>query len=147
MIVRSAIYGFLGATALFTLYLAVLSAISGWTFALDQLTQFWYFIGGLAVGFGIQIGLFTHLKHLVHNYGGTGNVLAVSGTVSTTAMLSCCAHYLVNILPVIGITGLVSFASQYQVEFFWVGVLFNIAGIMYIGQKIFAYNTHHNEKI
>lgn len=63
-------------------------------------------------------------------------LVAASGTTSTAAMISCCAHYLVNVAPVVGATGLVAFAAQYQVEFFWVGLLFSGAGIAYIGNKL-----------
>lgn len=136
IIFKSAIYGFIGTAALLVVYFSVVSLISGWPFALSQFAQFWYFIVSLAVGFGIQIGFYTYLKSVIHQKSGSGGVLAVSGTTSTVAMLSCCAHYLVNILPVIGIIGVVSFISQYQIELFWVGLIFNIAGIIYITRKI-----------
>ena len=42
-------------------------------------------------------------------------------------MVSCCAHYLANVAPVLGAAGLVAFAAQFQVELFWVGLAFNAA--------------------
>ncbi len=121
-------------------YFSVVSLISGWPFALDQFSQFWYFIVSLAIGFGIQIGLYTYLKKAIHLKNASGGILAVSGTISTVAMLSCCAHYLANILPIIGAVGVISLISQYQVGFFWVGLAFNIAGIAYIGRKIIIFH-------
>jgi Cu+-exporting ATPase len=58
-------------------------------------------------------------------------------------MLSCCAHYVANVAPVLGATGLVAFAAQFQVELFWVGLLFNLAGIVYIGHKLLKARRHH----
>jgi len=58
-------------------------------------------------------------------------------------MISCCAHYLANVAPVIGATGLVTFAAQYQVEFFWVGLAFNAAGIAYITAKVLNARKEH----
>lgn len=136
MIIKSIIYGFIGMAALLTVYFSVVSLISGWPFALSQFNQFWYFIVSLAVGFGIQIGLYTYLKNVIHQKNGSDGVLAVSGTTSTAAMISCCAHYLANILPIIGAVGIIGFISQYQVELFWVGLAFNIFGIIYIGRKV-----------
>ena len=81
----------------------------------------------LAVGFGIQVGLYSYLK-----VASSGKVLAVSGATSTAAMISCCTHYLVNLLPVLGAVGIVTLVSQYQVEFFWVGLVFNLAGLSYM---------------
>lgn len=140
MIIKSAIYGFIGTAVLLAVYFSVVSLISGWPFALSQFARFWYFIISLAVGFGIQIGLYTYLKNIIHQKNSSGGILAVSGTTSTAAMLSCCAHYLVNILPVIGITGVISFVSQYQIELFWVGLAFNVAGIAYISRKVFIFH-------
>lgn len=136
MIFKSTIYGVIGAVALLTAYFFVVSLISGWSLALSQFGRFWYFLVSLAIGFGIQIGLYTYLRNVIHQKNGSGGVLAVSGTTSAAAMLSCCAHYLANILPIIGTIGAVSLISQYQVEFFWVGLVFNIFGIVYIGRKV-----------
>ena len=136
MVLKSATYGFISMTALLAAYFSVVSLISGWPFALKQFGRFWYFIVSLAIGFGIQVGLYTYLKNVIHKKNTAGGVLAVSGSASTAAMISCCAHYLTNILPVIGATGLISIIGQYQIEFFWVGLVFNIAGIIYIGRKV-----------
>ena len=62
MLARPIVKGMVGTIALLAVYFTVVSLISGWGFALDQFTAFWYFIISLAVGFGIQVGLFTYLK-------------------------------------------------------------------------------------
>lgn len=118
------------------IYFAVLTSVSGWDFAQDQFSTYWYFIVSLAIGFGIQIVLYRFIKSLVHGGQGMGRVVGISGTTSTAAMISCCAHYLVNLLPILGVTGLVTFATQYQVKLFWVGLVFNIAGIVYMAKRI-----------
>ena len=121
-------------------YFSILTLISGWGFALDQFRQFWYFILTLAGGFGLQVGLYAYLRELVRGGNGSGKVLAVSGTTSTTAMISCCAHYLANILPIIGVSGAIALIGQYQIEIFWVGLAFNAAGIIYIARKVIAFH-------
>ena len=135
-ILRGAIAGILGMLALLSAYLLILTAVSGWNFTLDQFYSFWYYIVSLAVGLGIQIGLYTYLRGAVHQGDGSGKVLAVSGTTSTAAMISCCTHYLTNILPFIGIGGFVTVVVQYQIELFWFGLASNAAGIFYIGNKV-----------
>lgn len=140
MIPRPTIYGFVGAAALLAVYFSVASLISGWPFTLNQFAQFWYFIVSLAIGFGIQIGLYTYLKNAVRQKNGSGGVLAASGTTSTAAMLSCCAHYLANILPIIGATGIISLIAQYQTELFWVGLAFNVFGIAYISRAVIIFH-------
>ena len=84
-------------------------------------------------------------RRLVGAGSHTGTMVATSGTASTAAMVSCCAHYLVNVAPVLGATGLVAFASQFQVELFWFGLLFNLAGIAYIGAKVRNASKEHEQ--
>lgn len=137
---KSIIKGFIGAAILLAVYFSVVSLISGRAFALSQFGKFWYFIISLAIGFGIQIGLYSYLKNVIHRKNASGGVLAVSGTTSTFAMLSCCAHYLANILPILGVAGFISLIGQYQVELFWVGLAFNIFGIVFISRKVFVFH-------
>ena len=133
---KSWVLGILAALILLVLYILILSFVSGWSFALIQFKTYWYFILGLVAGFGIQVGLYTYLKEKISASGGAG-VIAVSGTTSAVAMVSCCSHYLVNILPILGVTGLVTLMSQYQIQIFWVGILANLFGISYIGRKVY----------
>jgi Cu+-exporting ATPase len=128
---------------LLALYFLLVGLVSGREYAIEQFSTYWYFLVSLAAGFGIQMGLYAYLKRLVAHPGATKKVVAVSGSTSTVAMLSCCAHYLANIVPVLGATGLVTFAAQYQVQFFWVGLAFNLAGIAYILSKVMQAAKEH----
>ncbi len=130
------LYGILATMILLGIYFTVLSLVSGWNFAQDQFSVFWYFIVSLALGFGVQIGLYTYIRGFIKGKRGEGKVLKVTGTTSTAAMISCCTHYLANLIPVLGTVGIVTFAAQYQVELFWVGLLFNFGGIFYISNRI-----------
>lgn len=135
-IARSTLYGVFASAILLGVYFAVLTLVSGWGFAQSQFASYWYFIVSLVVGFGIQIALYQYIKSLVHSGQGMGKIVGVSGTTSTASMISCCAHYLVNLVPILGVTGLVTFVAQYQVKLFWVGLAFNIVGIIYMIYKI-----------
>lgn len=139
---KSILYGTLASTILLAVYFAVLTFVSGWSFAQDQFATYGYFIVSLAVGFGVQIGLYTYLRALVREQAN-GAVLGVTGTTSTTAMISCCAHYLTTLLPILGVTGLVTFVAQYQVGIFWVGLAFNLFGIIFIANRIIQFKKHH----
>lgn len=134
----AAAWGLGGATGLLALYFGLLTLVSGWAFTLDQFQQFGRFIVALSVGFGAQVGLFTYLRRAVHA-AQSGKVMAVTGTTSGAAMVSCCAHYLVNLLPALGATGLVSLVGQYQVELFWVGLASNLAGLAYMSYRLAAF--------
>lgn len=130
--------GLLGGSALLLLFFGLLSALSGWSFTLDQFREFWPYLVALATGFGIQLGLFATL-HRESHAAHSGKVVAVTGSTSGVAMISCCTHYLVTLLPALGATGLVTFVSLYQVELFWFGLAANVAGIVYIGRRLVAF--------
>ncbi len=133
---RSLAAGTLAFLVMLGVYFGVLTLISGWDFTVSQFGQFWYYVLSLALGFGIQMGLYVYLRQrLAHHHTG-GKMVVASGTTSTAAMLACCAHYLTNILPVIGAAGTVTLIAQYQVELFWVGLAFNLGGIIFIGNRI-----------
>ena len=142
-VARPAGFGVLAAGLLLGAYFGALTLVSGWTFTLEQFNQFWVYVVLLAGGFGVQVALYARLRELLMLKDGSRTVMAATGTTSTVAMISCCAHYLVNVAPVIGATGLVTFATQYQVEFFWVGLAFNAAGIVYMGNKLWNATKDH----
>ena len=142
-VVKPVLYGMLASVILLGVYFVVLTLVSGWSFAQSQFAIYWYFIISLVVGFGIQIALYQYIKNLVHSGQGMGKVVGMSGTTSTAAMISCCTHYLVNLVPILGITGLATFVAQYQIKIFWVGLAFNIFGIVFISNKIIQFKKGH----
>ena len=146
MIIRSIIKGAIAALILLIVYFIILSLVSDFEFAKNQFSQFWYFILSLVVGFGIQIGLYVYLRDLVKRMVSK-KVLAVSGTTSTVTMISCCTHYLANILPILGTVGIVTFVATYQVEIFYVGLIMNLFGIVYILKKIMAFKKHEQKNL
>ena|SRR3989344_2768404 len=136
-------YGTLAGAILLGVYFAVLTLVSGWDFAQSQFADFWYLIISLVVGFGIQIALYQYIRSLVHSGQGMGRIVGVSGTTSTASMISCCAHYLVNLAPILGATGLVTFVAQYQIKIFWIGLAFNVFGIVFISNRIIRFKKEH----
>ena len=74
--------------SLLLLYFVIVTLISGFEFALSQFTGYWYFLGGLALGFGIQIGLYSYLKQLVKISGA-----AMSGKTVAERMKSSVFGY------------------------------------------------------
>jgi len=135
-IVYSIKKGIAAVAMLFVVYGIIVTLVSGLNFATTQFLQYWYFIISLAIGFGIQIGCYAYLKKISHHEGVSKGVVVGTGTTSTFAMISCCAHYLVNIIPALGAFGIATVITKYQIEFFWVGIVFNMLGIVYMIRNI-----------
>ena len=142
-VARPSGFGALAFGMMLAVYFGALTLVSGWSFTVNQFSEFWYYIVPLAAGFGVQVALYLRLRDVVLQTKEATGVVAASGTTSTAAMISCCAHYLANVAPVLGATGLVAFVAQFQVELFWIGLLFNFAGIAYVGNKLLKATRQH----
>ncbi|MBS3092657.1 hypothetical protein J4466_04525 [Candidatus Pacearchaeota archaeon] len=122
-------YGILAGIGILLFYISVLTIFQSYGFALSEFRRLWLWIVPLALGFGMQIGLYTSIKHDAAINTG----MAASGGVSGGSMIACCSHYLLNIIPLIGITGLSAFTSflmAYQKAFFSIGIASSILGII-----------------
>jgi hypothetical protein len=129
--------GLAGGGGLLAFYLGLITLAQGWGHAVDQLMVDRWFVGAIMVGFGTQLGLFTHL-HALHAArlraaaGGT----AVSTGTSTAAMLACCAHHLADVFAVLGIAGASTFLTELKVPLLWLGIGMNAAGTAYLALLI-----------
>ena len=122
---NSILYGILAGIGLILFYLTVVSIFQGMGFAFLNLRSLWYLIFPLAIGFGMQIGLYTSIKHTAQMTG----TVAATGTISGGSMIACCSHFLLQAIPFIGISGLAIVLTKYQSWFLILGILSNIIGI------------------
>src|SRR3989344_4238911 len=122
---NSGLYGILAGLGLLLFYLTVVSIFQSIEFAFLNLRSLWYLIFPLAAGFGTQIRLYISIKHTA---ALTGTV-AGTGGVSAGSMITCCSHFLLNVIPIVGLSGIALFLASYQKEFLSIGILSNIFGI------------------
>ncbi len=126
----SIIFGIIGSVSLLLIYFVILTLANSLDHAIDQFYQIWYWIMLLTVGFGIQVGLYHYIKHNQDKkITGAATEMAASGGISTLSMIACCAHHLVDILPIIGLSAAAVFLVKYQTSFILVGVFSSLIGI------------------
>lgn len=131
--------GLIGGISLLLFYFIVMTVASrSWSATISQFRELWYWMIILSTGFGIQIGLFTHLQNIIKHHQMAGNPKAIAATstgTSAISMIACCVHHLSDVLPIIGLSGLAVFLTQYQIPLILLGVTMNVFGIFYmIGQ-------------
>lgn len=134
---KRAVFVGLGAGLLLLLvYFVIMGLLSrSWEATISQFKSLWYWILALSLGFGIQIGIYTHLKKVIKNkseIARSGTITATSTGTSTVSMVACCVHHVADALPIIGISGIAIFLSRYQIPIIISGLVFNIFGILYI---------------
>lgn len=134
-------WGFLGGFLIFAFYFGFLlwgqGGISGAWF---QFLKDWYFILPITFGFGLQVGLFSCLRWLVkeRKTGGAASV-GVSTATSTTSMVACCVHRILDVLPVLGFSGALIFLVNFRTYFLILALLSNLFGIIFIFYKIYRF--------
>ena len=122
---NSLLYGILSALALLLFYLTIVSLFQGIEFAFLNLRSLWYLIFPLVIGFGIQIGLFFSIKHTAE----LTTTATSTGAISGGSMIACCSHFLLQMIPLAGASGIAIFLVNYQSWFLGFGILSNIVGI------------------
>lgn len=128
MIKTPLLMGFLSGLSLLILYGAAMTFLSGWEAAVEQFQALWYLMVPLAAGFGIQVGLYIKLRHVVQEKAKTS--LAAGGSSAGVSMLACCAHHATDALPFLGLSGVSILLTRYQVPILTVSLGINVLGII-----------------
>ncbi len=133
---RSIAAGVLGATVLLGVYLAIISLAQGVEHAFEQLAADALFVGLIAAGFGTQLALFVELRAVDSRHRAAATVTAAGTGTSAAAMLACCAHHLVEVLPLVGLSAAAVFLNAYKTPLFVVGIGMNVIGIVVIARQL-----------
>lgn len=132
---KSVLYGGIASFGLLALYTLVMTILSrSWVAAWEQFQNFWYLMVPLAIGFGIQVGLYTKLRQIIQQKAQ--GALAAGGASASVGMLACCAHHATDILPIMGLSAAAALIGQYQKPILAVSILINIIGIGIMWQHV-----------
>ena len=133
---RSIGAGVVGAAALLGVYLGIISLAQGVEHAFEQLATDAVFVGLIAAGFGTQIAVFAELRTVDRRHRASAAVTVAGTGTSTAAMLACCAHHLVDLLPLVGLSAAAVFLNAYKTPLFVVGIAMNVIGIVVIARQL-----------
>lgn len=128
--------GVLGSVALLAFYLGVIALAQDAGHAFQQFKDDSWFVLPVTVGFGVQVGLFSHLRRLHQSRRLHSAVTASSTGVSATAMLACCAHHLADVLPILGLSAGAVFLNEIKTPLALVGLAMNLGGIVFMLYQI-----------
>lgn len=139
IVFKSIAFGIAGAIGLFLFYYIVLYLVTkDPAHPINQMKLYQPWMSLLILGFGIQTGLYYLLRKGVRfrisrgDKREAGAITGTGATVSGVSMAACCAHHIVDVLPVLGISGAALFLTEYQKELLMIGVLVNVLGILYM---------------
>ncbi len=143
---RPILMGFIGALALFALYLTIVTLAQGWQHALELFGQDAWLVIPIMAGFGTQVGLYTYLRGAPYGVRQKSRaskaMMGAGGGTSTAAMVACCAHHVADLLPLLGLSAAASFLAAYKIPFMLVGLAMNVVGIVVIVRTIRSEQRH-----
>ncbi|MDO8671713.1 MAG: hypothetical protein Q7O66_09845, partial [Dehalococcoidia bacterium] len=124
--------GISASALLASLYILIIGITQDFGHAMEQVSGDWYFVVPIAVGFGIQIGLFAYARGELKRRESlrSANALTGAGTgTSTVSMIACCAHHLADAVPVLGLSGAAVFLNDNRGPLMAFGIATNLVGI------------------
>lgn len=146
LVTRPVLWAVIAGVSLLSVYFLILTIANSAAHVLEEFYVIWYWIVALTVGFSVQAGLFAYIHHAgkVLSKGTATSSVAVSGGVSTTSMVACCAHHVTDIAPILGVSAAAIFFTRFQDTFMTVGIFSNIIGILLMLRIIKKGSLFHN---
>ncbi len=96
------------------------------------------FVYLIPVAVGIQMGLFRYHRNITAGKIAVTEKMGIAGSgTSSMTMVACCLHHMSDLLPAVGfVIATSSFLIQYKNAIIITGLLFNVAGSIYIARAI-----------
>lgn len=140
---RSVLTGAIAALGLMAFYVTVLTLVSGWDFTRTQAARDWPYLLAIAPLFGTQVGLYHSLRAGARAARAAGASATASGSMSGTAMVACCVHFLPTLLPYTGIAAFATVVTAWRVPMLLLAIASNLVGIALAIRAIRINRRHH----
>lgn len=137
---RSLRWGVLASGALAGFYVAVLTLSGGWEHFVDQARADWWLLSPIILAFGTQVALSVELRRRRHAQRLAATTGAGTGA-SAVGMVACCAHHLVDLVPLLGAAGVAGFLFDWRIPLMIAGLAINLAAVAIAGRRL-ANLTH-----
>ena len=137
---RSLRWGVTASGALVGFYVAVLAWSGGWEHLVDQAGADWRLLTPITFAFGTQVALSVELRHRHHAQHLAATAGAGTGA-SAVGMVACCAHHLVDLVPLLGAAGVAGFLFDWRIPLMIGGLAVNLVAVAIAGRRL-AHLTH-----
>ncbi len=125
----SVVIGVAAAAALAAIYAVVVGAVGGPAHLVRQTAADWPWLVLILAGFGAQAAAYTELRRRRRLTATVRGAAGAGGGASTVGMVACCAHHAADLAPLIGVSGLTVFLTEYRIPIMLVGIVVNAIGV------------------
>lgn len=102
----------------------------------DQARRDWWLVVPITAAFAAQVGVMVELRHRhAQHHALTPAAGAASGT-SAAGMIACCAHHLVELAPVAGLTGFATTLNDARVPIMVAGLALNLVVLALAARRL-----------
>ena len=115
-------------------------ASGGWEHLRDQARTDWWLLTPIIVRFGTQVALSVELRHR-HHAQHLGATTGAGSGASAVGMVACCAHHLVDLVPLLGAAGVAGFLFDWRIPLMVGGLAINLVAVAIAGRRL-AHLTH-----
>lgn len=121
--------------ALAGFYVAVLTLSGGRAHLVDQVRTDWWLLTPIILAFGAQVALSVELRQRHHAQHVAATTGAGTGA-SAVGMVACCAHHLVDLLPLLGAAGIAGVLFDWRIPLMIAGLTINLAAVAVSGRRL-----------
>ena len=137
---RSLRWGVTASGALAGFYVAVLTLSAGWEHLVDQVRGDWWLLTPIILAFGTQIALSAELRQR-HRARPLAATTGAGTGASAVGMVACCAHHLVDLVPLFGAASVAGYLFDWRVPLMVTGLAINLVAVAIAGRRL-AHLTH-----
>lgn len=133
----------LAAVGMSAFYAVVVGWAGGVEHLADQLGRDWWLVVPITAAFAAQVGVMVELRHRhAQHHALTPAAGAASGT-SAAGMIACCAHHLVELAPIAGLTGFATTLNDARVPIMLAGLALNLTVLAFAARRLRRTPTAH----
>lgn len=137
---RSLRWGVTASATLAAFYVTVLAASGGWEHLIDQARTDWWLLTPIILAFATQVALGVELRHR-HRAQHLAATTGAGTGASAVGMVPCCAHHLVDLVPLLGAAGVAGFLFDWRIPLMIAGLAINLVAVTIAGRRL-AHLTH-----
>lgn len=137
---RSLRWGATASGALTAFYVAVVAGSGGREHLVDQARTDWWLLTPIILAFGTQVALSVELRHR-HRAQHLAATTGAGTGASAIGMVACCAHHLVDLVPLLGAAGVAGFLFDWRIPLMVAGLAVNLVAVAIAGRRL-AHVTH-----
>lgn len=129
--------GAIAAAALGLFYAVVVGGVGGIAHLGQQAVDDWPWLVLILAGFGTQVALFVELRRRHRLHDAAMKTTAGGGAgASAVGMVACCAHHVADLAPIIGVSGMAVFLTDYRTPIMIVGIAVNALGVALAARRL-----------